>query len=97
MGRRACIVGDIYEDTNTPVEFDYGAEQDGDRADPVMIEAFHKLGSAKFSGSHAEIRFQPLVEGSRYRIQEYDGLEWVKEPGDIEWKGHHMTSLAGFR
>jgi len=59
--------------------------RDIDRNNPTAIKVFHELGSEKFSGGFADIQFFPLKKGSKYRIDEYDGLESVEQPQDIEW------------
>lgn len=53
------------------------------RHDPHLVEVVEKLGDAA-NGMHADLEIVE-VEGNRYRICEYDGLEWVETPESIEW------------
>ena len=54
------------------------------RHDPDLIEAIETLGTEEASSTYASISIE-IVKGDRYRIQEYDGLEWVETPDTIDW------------
>lgn len=53
------------------------------RHDPHLIAVVEELG-AKANGDFAKLEIEE-IEGDRYRIEEYDGLENVVEPDDQEW------------
>jgi len=66
------------------VEDDYWhAGWDGDRHDPILVKAVLELGPDA-DGDCADLRVVEL-EGDRYIIDEYDGIESVVEPSDINW------------
>lgn len=54
------------------------------RIDPVLIQVVEELGD-KANGEYAELR---VVEfsGNKYRICEYDGMEWLETPDTIRWE-----------
>jgi hypothetical protein len=53
------------------------------RHHPDLIAVIEALGPKAAGGPHAELE---LVEvHGRYRIVEYDGLEWIEAPESIEW------------
>ena len=53
------------------------------RHDPDLVAVVEKLGE-EASGKRAALRVKEL-KGKRYRIDEYDGSETVREPDDYEW------------
>ena len=53
------------------------------RHDPDLVKTVEDLGS-KANGSYAHLKIKEL-KGNRYIIDEYDGLERVVEPDDINW------------
>jgi hypothetical protein len=53
------------------------------RHDPDLVAVVEKLGE-EASGRFAYLRVKEL-KGKRYRIDEYDGSETVREPDDYEW------------
>ena len=56
-----------------------------DRADPALAQVVEELGEAA-NGDCAELCIRELEPGTKYRIQEYDGSEWVETPEDINWQ-----------
>jgi hypothetical protein len=56
-----------------------------DRTDPILVQVVEELGD-EASGDCAELCIHELDRGTRYRIQEYDGSEWVETEYDIEWQ-----------
>ena len=54
------------------------------RYDPILVQVVETL------GKDANSRYSDLqiveIEGPRFRIQGYDGLEWVETPENIDWK-----------
>jgi len=56
-----------------------------DRADPILVQVVEELGE-EADGDCANLLIRELDRGTRYRIQEYDGSEWVETEYDIEWQ-----------
>lgn len=54
-----------------------------ERHDPVLIEVIEILGEAA-SGDLANVQVYEL-EGSKYWIEDYDGMETVHTPENMEW------------
>lgn len=54
------------------------------RTDPVLVQVVEELGN-KANGTCAELS---VVEfsGNKYRVCEYDGMEWVETPDSIQWE-----------
>lgn len=70
------------------------------RHDPILVQVVEELGYKAIDGhdepsgylnedNTQELRadeFQIVeVEGPRYKIREYDGLEWVETPETMDW------------
>ena len=55
-----------------------------DRADPILVQVVEELGESA-NGAFAELKIRPLVKGTLYRIDEYDGLEQVMTQNDYDW------------
>ena len=55
------------------------------RTDPALVQVVEELGR-KASSSVANLKIAIVTKGTRYRITEYDGLETVETPDDIEWE-----------
>lgn len=53
------------------------------RHDPILIKVIETLGDAA-SARFSSIKIKS-IEGNKYIIKEYDGLESVIEPDDISW------------
>ena len=53
------------------------------RHDPDLIKVIEQLGK-QANGSHTRIQIRE-IDGVRYIIEEYDGMETVLEPKDIHW------------
>jgi hypothetical protein len=56
-----------------------------DRADPALVQVVEEL-REEADGDCANLLIRELDRGTRYRIQEYDGSEWVETEYDIEWQ-----------
>ena len=64
--------------------YSYPNNKDGFyRHDPDLIGVVEQLG-AEASGPCAKLGIKE-IEGTKYIIREYDGMEWVLEPKDIGW------------
>ena len=53
------------------------------RHDPILVACVEALGET-VNGMVAELTVV-TIEGSQYRIHEYDGMESVQEPSDLKW------------
>lgn len=56
-----------------------------DRSDPCLIEIVEILGDVA-NGMCARLKITELPSGTRYRIQEYDGLETIETLDITNWK-----------
>lgn len=54
------------------------------RTDPRLVKTVEDLGP-KADGSYARLRIREVPAGSRYRIEDYDGLETVMLADEYEW------------
>jgi hypothetical protein len=61
-------------------EYDLG----DNRTDPVLVQVVEELGD-KANGMCAKLVVEDLLAGTRYRIEEYDGLEHIETEMDIIW------------
>jgi len=55
-----------------------------DRTDPILVQVVEELGD-EASGDCAELCIRELEPGTKYRLQEYDGSEWIETEEDIIW------------
>ena len=53
------------------------------RHDPELIAVAEKF---DFNNDESTALMLVEIKGNKYRIREYDGLEWVEEPDTIEWE-----------
>lgn len=56
-----------------------------DRSDPDLVAVVESMGEAA-NGLCANLRIRELPVGTRYRIDEYDGLERVMTIDEHDWK-----------
>ena len=54
------------------------------RDDQTLIQVIEELGEAA-NGRFAKLTIKDLPPGTRYRIQEYDGSEWIETEADVGW------------
>ena len=67
-----------------PYSYSYPDNKRGlHRHDPDLIKVIEQLGKAA-SGPSSHIRITE-IQGVRYIVEEYDGMEAVLEPKDIDW------------
>lgn len=64
--------------TNT--DFEYPRNR---RHNPLLVECVKTLGS-EANDDFADLKIYKLKERF-YKVGEYDGSEWVEEPGDLQW------------
>lgn len=55
-----------------------------DRCDPALVQVVEELGD-KANGVFSKLRVEQLPEGTKYRIDEYDGYERVMTLDDYKW------------
>lgn len=55
------------------------------RTDPYLVKTVEDLGS-KADGPYARLKIREVPAGSRYRIDEYKGLETVMLVDEYEWR-----------
>lgn len=55
-----------------------------DRHDRALVQVVEELGE-KANGGCADLAIREVPDGSRYRIDEYDGLERVVTIDEYEW------------
>jgi hypothetical protein len=72
----ACIKGDKYKDHEICAS-DYGFV-DVERTDRWLVKVVELL-NAKANGSHAKLRVVEIPDGTRYTIDDYDGMEYIDE------------------
>lgn len=63
---------------------EHWSDRDINRTDPVLVKVVEELGSAA-NGRYAELCIADVPAGTRYRIDEYDGFEYVVTVEDYEW------------
>ena len=56
----------------------YGYEFERDRDNPKLVECVEKLGDAA-NGFCASLKVVEIPDGTKYEIEEYDGIEEVAE------------------
>jgi hypothetical protein len=59
-------------------------EIERNRTDPILIQVIEELGAAA-NGLCSKIQIVDLPSGTRYRIDEYDGLESIQTDYQIDW------------
>ena len=55
-----------------------------DRTDPILVQVVEELGDAA-NGYCANLCIRELEPGTKYRLQEYDGSEWIETEDEMEW------------
>jgi hypothetical protein len=59
-------------------------DRDIDRDDPLLVQVVEELGQAA-NGGFAKLYIAEVPSGTKYRIDEYDGLECIMTPDDYDW------------
>jgi len=60
-----------------------GVWDEGPRHDPLLVECVETLGK-EASDQFAKLAIVE-IQGPLYRVDEYDGMEYIQEPDDIDW------------
>ena len=55
-----------------------------DRTDPVLVQVVEELGEAADS-DYSELYIESVEEGTKYFIDEYDGIESLRTQDNIDW------------
>lgn len=75
---------------NIPYEVDdFGFmhyKEEIDRTDKRLIEYIETYGSKAASGEFAHLEVEKIPAGTAYRINEYDGYEYIEYRDEIEWQ-----------
>lgn len=83
-GYKECVSENPKDNTrNNPLYHKYFYDRSLPRHHPILIQCIEELGE-KANGNFANLKIAEF-EGDLYRIQEYDGMEWIETPNDINW------------
>lgn len=78
-------LGEKWPDSDEVKNLDYNSYcREIERTDPNLLRVVEEMGPAA-SGEYAELQIADIPTGTRYRIDEYDGLESVMTVDDYEW------------
>jgi hypothetical protein len=76
---------DYYKDSNfDPESYWYYGSEITDRTDPALVQVVEELGDAA-NDNYAKLVIEDIPAGTRYRILEYDGNEWIETDHSIDW------------
>lgn len=78
------IIAEQYYTTSPGEEDQFFSSRNISRTDETLIEVIEQLG-AEANGRFADLKIIDLQPGTKYRIQEYDGSEWIETEADFEW------------
>lgn len=59
----------------------YWLKSDAERGHPLMVRVVEELGSERASGQFAKLKIVEVPDGVDFEIDEYDGIETVRERG----------------
>lgn len=80
---------DFCQHYNIPYKEQYGfcyPEENITKKDQRLIEYIKKFGSKKASGQFSNLVVVNIPKGKAYRIEEYDGYEYIEYRDEIEWE-----------
>ena len=63
---------------------EYWSDHDISRTDPNLVQVVEELGD-KASDRFSDLQIRELAPGTKYRIDEYDGMETVMTVDDYTW------------
>jgi hypothetical protein len=81
MADKGCKISK--ELLNEDIDSYYLFQTDKERYNPLLVEAVKNLGE-KANGRNAQL-YIDKIEGTKFRISEYDGLESIETPDRIHW------------
>lgn len=55
------------------------------RTNHKLIEFIEKFGQDRASGNFSKLKIEEVPSGTLFRIQEYDGSEWIETEDDLKW------------
>ena len=58
---------------------------DIERDDPALVRVVEEMGE-EADGRYADLVVVDIPAGTRYRIREYDGREWIETEDEIDWR-----------
>lgn len=61
-------------------------DQDIDRTDPILISVVETMGPQAASGRFAKLYIEEIPNGTKYKIDNYDGIESLITKDDDDWK-----------
>ena len=73
---------EFYIDAALEEPFDFRSIPRWDEHLVAVVEEFKALAN----GQHAKLEIIDIPQGQQFRIQEYDGKEWLEFPSDITWE-----------
>ena len=56
-----------------------------DRTQPALVQTVEEL-QDKAMDDYAQLEITDIPAGTKYRIREFDGLEWIETEDEIKWK-----------
>lgn len=83
-----CLPGEFYDDGSGPVREGmdmYHLDYKHPRTCPVLVQVIEEMGAAA-NGACAKLAIAEVSEGTKYRIDEYDGRENVMTVDSYDWK-----------
>ncbi len=66
-------------------EDSYFSSRDIPRNDPCLVQTVEDMGKGA-GGAHTTLEIVDIPAGTKYRLQEYDGNEWIECEHDIQWE-----------
>lgn len=56
-----------------------------ERSDPDLIKVVEELGTKEASGPYSKLEIVEIEPGVKFRVQEYDGYEYIEYEHTTEW------------
>lgn len=69
----------VLEEYNTLTQKNVEWEHEISRDDPVLIEILERVGLEHSGGKYSKLKIVEIPDDVEWKIEEYDGLEWVAE------------------
>jgi hypothetical protein len=87
LERATMTLGEDSDDeffTHWKRDCEYWSDHDISRTDPNLVKVVEELGD-KASDRFSNLQIRELAPGTKYRIDEYDGMESVMTVDDYDW------------